>query len=263
MPRPARSFASAVVRSVALLMLAWAAIPAQAQSCGGSLPPPGPDGRAAGHFPYADAPPGELVLAPVGFALGKPCHVRREMLADLERLLAAAKGDPAVMGQLRGLSCHRAAMRQDHVFCRERDGSAAERALSVAPPGHSEHATGYAIDFAVRPSPNCPDAEACMAATPAARWLFANGPRFGFEMSFPAGNTQRVKWEPWHWRWVGTSPTAPGAAQARFIFAKARAQFPAKPGVRDPLKVVVASPPPVPVAPAPLSAPLKKKQKRR
>ncbi|WP_343527785.1 M15 family metallopeptidase [Sphingomonas sp.] len=244
----------------ALLTLAAAPTLVQAQSCDGPLPPPGPDGRVAGHFPYADAPPGELLPAPPGFALGKPCYVRREMLADLERLLAAARGDPAVMGQLRGLSCHRAAMRQGHVFCRERDDSAAERALSVAPPGHSEHATGYAIDFAVRPSPNCPDAEACMAATPAARWLFANGPRFGFEMSFPAGNQQRVKWEPWHWRWVGTSASAPWAAQARAIFAKARAQFPANPRVRDPFKVTVASQPPIP---APPPVPVKQKGRRR
>ncbi len=82
-------------------------------------------------------------------------------------------------------------------------------------------------------------------------------------MSFPAGNTQRVKWEPWHWRWVGTSPSEPGAAQARAVFAKARAQFPANPGVRDPLKVLVTSQPPVPAAPPAPPAPMVKKGKRR
>lgn len=252
---------AAFLRAAALMCFAAAPSLAQAQSCDGVLPSPGPDGRLAGHFPYGDAPSHELVEAPAGFAIGQPCYIRREMLPDLERLLAAARGDPAVMGQLRALSCHRAIARQNRVFCRDRESSAAERAVSVAPAGHSEHATGYAIDFAVRPANGCPDAEACMAATPAARWLFANGPRFGFEMSFPAGNRQRVKWEPWHWRWVGTSPTAPGAAQARAVFAKARAQFPANPGVRDPLRVEVTGPPPVPVVAAP-PVPVKRGKRR-
>ena len=82
-----------------------------------------------------------------------------------------------------------------------------------------------------------------MAATPAAKWLRANAPRFGFEQSFPGGNKQNVKWEPWHWRWVGTTASAPGAARARFIFARARKDYPANP-VIDP--VVVKAPPPPP-----------------
>ena len=50
-------------------------------------------------------------VAPAGFGLNG-CLLRREVIPDLERLLAAAKGDPAVMGQLRGLSCHRSIIRQ-------------------------------------------------------------------------------------------------------------------------------------------------------
>ncbi|MDQ1158736.1 D-alanyl-D-alanine carboxypeptidase [Sphingomonas sp. SORGH_AS 950] len=249
------------LRFLALLTIAAMPVTAQAQSCDGALPPPGPDGRVAGHFAYGDAPPEDIVAAPAGFGLKPYCRLHRAMIPDLQRLLDAARRDPSVGGTLRGLSCHREVARQRNVFCRDGSVSAAERAVSVAPAGHSEHATGYALDFAVRPAKGCPDAEACMAATPAARWLIANASRFGFEMSFPAGNRQRVKWEPWHWRWVGTSPTEPGAAQARAVFAKARAQFPADPGVRDPLNVVVTSQPPVPVAAPP--APVKTKGKRR
>jgi len=249
------------LRFLALLSIAAMPVTAQAQFCDGALPPPGPDGRVAGHFAYGDAPPEDIVPAPAGFGLKPYCRLHRAMIPDLQRLLDAARRDPSVGGTLRGLSCHREVARQRNVFCRDRSVSAAERAVSVAPSGHSEHATGYALDFAVRPAKGCPDAEACMAATPAARWLIANAPRFGFEMSFPAGNRQRVKWEPWHWRWVGTSPTEPGAAQARAVFAKARAQFPANPGVGDPLNVVVTSQPPVPVTAPPV--PVKTKGKRR
>lgn len=191
----------------------------------------GSDGRILGHLPYGDTAPGTLAPAPAGFAVRGACRLRPEVIADLDRLLAAAAADPATGGTLRGASCHRGLAWQEAVFCSEVQADPSSRAISVAPPGHSEHATGYALDFAVRPSPNCPDVEACMAALPAAKWLFANAARFGFEQSFPGGNKQGVKWEPWHWRWVGTTASAPGAALARARFARARREYPAMPAV--------------------------------
>ncbi|WP_241491810.1 M15 family metallopeptidase [Sphingomonas endophytica] len=221
-------------------LFALIAAPAHAQSCAGSRAPVAADGRVLGHFPYGDVAPGELV--PVASALTiHPCLVRREMLPDLERLLTAAGGE------ILALSCHRSVSYQEAVFCREDGGDAAARALSVAPPGHSEHATGFALDFAFRPRRNgCPDAEACVAATPAFRWLVANAARYGFEMSFPAGNRQQVKWEPWHWRWVGANAKVPGAARARALFGRARGRFPADPAVpRDAVVIAAVVPPPV------------------
>lgn len=236
-----------------ILLALLAAAPASGQTLAG-------DGRVLGHFGYGDIPVEELAEAPEGFAIGQRCRIRRDVLADLQGLLDAARADPTVGGALRGLSCHRSIARQTAVFASGGQGEAEDRAISVAPPGHSEHTTGYAIDFAVRPSPNCPDAEACMAAIAPARWLTANATRFGFEQSFPAGNKQGVKWEPWHWRWVGASPSAPGAARARFVFAAARARFAANPGVADPVVVRFASQPPVPVT---LVVPKLKKKRRR
>lgn len=261
------------MRLPALVALLGIASPAGAQVCAGAAAAMASDGRVYGHLAYGDAPPDDLVEAPRGFGL-HGCLLRRDVIPDLERLLAAAKADPAVMGTLRALSCHRSILRQASVFCREHPDSAvpgsaggldATRAISVAPPGHSEHATGYALDFAVRPANGCPDAEACMAATPAARWLLANAPRFGFELSFPGGNRQTVKWEPWHWRWVGTSATAPGAARARFLFARARDQFPADPAV-DPVRTIAGVTPVVFVTVPPWvqpKPPTTSKQRRR
>ena len=214
-------------------------------------------GRVLGHFAYGDVAPGELVDAPAGFGL-HGCRIRAEVLPDLRRLIAAA--DAALgPGALRGLSCSRSVERQRGVFAGGGQGTSEDRAISVAPAGHSEHTTGYAIDFAVRPSPNCPDIEACMAVTPQARWLGANATRFGFELSFPPGNAQGVKWEPWHWRWVGTTATAPGAAKARFTFAKARATFPADPAITPPLVIILTGQPDPPVRATP---PPKKKRWR-
>jgi D-alanyl-D-alanine carboxypeptidase len=214
------------------LPLLLAAVAAPAPAC---IPSTAiaPDGRVLGHLPYGDVAPGILVAAPEGFALRAACRVRPEVAADLARLLDAARADPTTGGELRGASCHRSLPWQESVFCADarRDPASGPlgRAISVAPPGHSEHATGYAVDFAIRPSPNCPDVEACMTALPAWRWLKANAPRFGFEQSFPTGNKQGVKWEPWHWRWVGVTAQTPGAPLARARFARARKQFPADP----------------------------------
>ncbi|WP_298670222.1 M15 family metallopeptidase [uncultured Sphingomonas sp.] len=216
------------------LILSLLAAPVEAQVCGGTSASVAADGRALGHLPYGDVPDRDLVTAPPGVAILGTCRLRPEAMAALQRLLAAAAGDPAVEGQLYALSCHRSIESQEATFCKPRaEASDGDRSISVAPPGHSEHGTGYALDFTVRPTDGCRDAEACMAAKPAFRWLRENAPRFGFELSFPPGNSQRVKWEPWHWRWVGTSADEPGAARARFIFARARREFPADPALID------------------------------
>ena len=224
----------------------------------GSKPGPASDGRVLGHFAYGDVAPDELVTVPADLSV-RACRVRREMLPDLQQLIAAAATDPAAGGRILALSCHRSIARQSSVFATGGEGDAESRAISVAPPGRSEHTTGFAVDFAVRPHGGCPDIEACMAALPPARWLIANGPRFGFELSFPPGNAQRVKWEPWHWRWVGTTASIPGAAKARFLFARARAAFPADPGIRPPLRIVLTGQPSPPV----LAPPVKDKKKKR
>ncbi|MGI4730817.1 MAG: M15 family metallopeptidase [Janthinobacterium lividum] len=188
------------------------------------------DGRLLGHLPYTEAAPADLAAAPPGFAVGQPCRLRPAVLPDLSRLLDAAAA--AGLGEtLHGLSCFRSVARQQAVFCRTAAAcaDAARRAESVGPPGHSEHATGYAIDFAVRPSRGCADVADCIADTAAGRWLLANAPAYGFELSFPDGNAQGVTYEPWHWRWAGTSQDEPGAAEARATFSGARTRFPASP----------------------------------
>lgn len=222
------------------------------QLCNGQDVQPMPDGRMLGHLPYAEAAPATLVAAPVGFALGAPCMVNRDMAPDLARMLIAARASLGVGGGLRAVSCFRTIAHQRAVFCsqigpRKRCANAAERARSVGPPGYSEHATGYAIDFGARPSPGCADVNACFAKTPVGRWLIQHAPEYGFELSFPLGNAQGVTWEPWHWRWVGASAFQPGANAARALFVRARSNFPAMPPSID------ASPYLRPIGQTPLS----------
>lgn len=213
--------------ALALLLLAPLAAHAEEEA-----PPAAPPSvvRLYNHLPYGEASP--AILVPVTSLPG--CVLAYEAAADLERLLAAARGEGVELG---AVSCFRSIAHQHRVFCSGAAdcGEVARlRARFIAPPGHSEHGTGYAIDFVQR-SGACRAVEQCFALTPAGKWLMRRGPEFGFELSFPAGNRQGVGWEPWHWRWVGRSSDAgPQAQAARARFAAAHASFPALPAVARP-----------------------------
>ncbi|WP_225883062.1 M15 family metallopeptidase [Sphingomonas aliaeris] len=262
-------------RHRAIRILSWivglapaVAMASPEQLCEGQVVMPGADGRVLGHIPYRETEAADLVPAPAGFALGQSCLIHRDAAPDLERMLLAAAGVPGVAGHLRAVSCYRSIARQRGVFCSEIGPTkmckdAAERARSVGPPGFSEHATGYAIDFGIRPSPGCPDVDDCMATTAAGKWLLVNAPGFGFELSFPSGNAQNVTWEPWHWRWVGRSIMTQGASRARAVFGRARMSFPARPGIADQLDRWVAPVPVAPVVTVPEAPPPGKKKKKR
>lgn len=188
--------------------------------------------RLFGHLPYGEASP--TALAPVPSLAG--CMLVREAVQDLERLLAAARAEGIELG---AISCFRSIAQQRRVFCAGAENcdtvaGAALRARFVGPPGHSEHATGYAVDFVQRGT-DCRVTEQCFLLTPGGKWLMRRGPDFGFELSFPQGNKQGVAWEPWHWRWVGRSGDAgPQAQAARARFAVAHASWPAQPAVARP-----------------------------
>lgn len=249
-------------------LMAWAMLAAPTltmaaapeQLCSGQWVTPGADGRVLGHLPYREAPYSDLVSAPAGFGLGQPCYVQRDAAPDLTRMLTAAAAAPGVGNVLRGVSCYRTIERQRGVFCsqigpRKACKDAAARARAVGPPGHSEHATGYAIDFGLRPSAGCRDVNPCLARTPVGLWLLAHASEYGFELSFPAGNAQGVTWEPWHWRWVGASINTPGATRARLLFARARNEFPASPRIRDVADDWIGVIRPTALAPAPVLPP--------
>lgn len=141
--------------------------------------------------------------------------------AEAFRNMAAAAWNDGVRIVL--LSGYRSQAHQARLFY----GVAAKRGISLhararvsAPPGFSEHHTGYAIDVGggwgrrnLSPS---------FDQTRAGRWMMENAHRFCFELSFPRGNSQGVAYEPWHWRFIGSA----GALRA---FAQARRHFPGSP----------------------------------
>ena len=168
-----------------------------------------------GHFNYQEADKEDLVTI-ASYAQGK--YQRYEQLHKdaalaLMRMIYAARDNGVWIVPVSG---YRDVEKQRNLFQAQirRKGSEKEAAKSSAPPGYSEHHTGYTIDLTDGRLVNR-DITSDFASTDAYRWLVDNAHQFGFELSFPKNNSQGVKYEPWHWRYIG-SP------EARKTFADAK-----------------------------------------
>jgi D-alanyl-D-alanine carboxypeptidase len=96
----------------------------------------------------------------------------------------------------------------------QRGQDTTKRAEVSAPPRHSEHHTGYAIDVGDGNSPGT-NLSQSFEKTAAFRWLQNNAARFSFELSFPRDNPQGIAYEPWHWRFVGDQDSLETFYQSR------------------------------------------------
>jgi D-alanyl-D-alanine carboxypeptidase len=158
----------------------------------------GPDGRLLGHFPYPEARPQDLVAIAPGLQL------RPEAGRALEAMRAAADADGI---SLTVLSAFRSIDLQKQLFFdvkAERNQTSADRARVSAPPGFSEHSTGFAVDLGDGRLP-ATNLRESFESTDAYRWLDRHAARFHFVRSFPKGNRQGVMYEPWHWRFEGST----------------------------------------------------------
>jgi LAS superfamily LD-carboxypeptidase LdcB len=85
----------------------------------------------------------------------------------------------------------------------DRGQAESKMARFVAPPGHSQHQLGTAVDlstwevsYALQPA---------FAETEAYRWLEQNAWQYGFVLSYTKNGEERsgYAYEPWHFRWIG------------------------------------------------------------
>ena len=184
-----------------------------------------------GHFSYAEAPANELQP----MVVDRRIKLRKAAAQKFQEMAAAAGASGVVLIPISGF---RSIADQEHVFFdlkSQRAQTAAQRAEVSAPPGYSEHHTGYAIDVgdgmvpATNLNPN-------FDKTKAFEWLLTNAVRFNFEMSFPKNNPQGVSYEPWHWRFVGDR-------QSLETFYKAKNFKPASPPTSPPTSPPASTPP--------------------
>ena len=83
-----------------------------------------------------------------------------------------------------------------------RNQVAIERAKVSAPPGYSEHSTGFAIDIGDAQNRKT-DFEVEFEDTRAFKWLKRNAAKYHFRLSFDKTH-KNVDYEPWHWRYEGS-----------------------------------------------------------
>lgn len=156
------------------------------------------DSTIEGHFPYEVAPPDQLTT----LSSNPEIQLQFSAAEAFDQMVEEASRSGIY---LIGLSGFRTIEDQRYLFFevkKERNQVTRDRAKVSAPPGHSEHHTGYAIDIGDLDAPETHIQES-FEETEAFRWLEANAARYSFELSFPPGNAQGVSYEPWHWRFVG------------------------------------------------------------
>jgi LAS superfamily LD-carboxypeptidase LdcB len=86
---------------------------------------------------------------------------------------------------------------------KDRAEAASRMSRFVAPPGHSQHQLGTAIDFSTWEINY--GLQPAFAETTAGRWLDAHAWEYGFVLSYTRQGEERsgYSYEPWHYRWVG------------------------------------------------------------
>ncbi len=155
------------------------------------------DGLLLGHFPYEEVSKDKLISIYPGM------KVHKSLAKDLEKMRASAASQGI---QLIVISGFRSIDLQRQIFYENksaRNQIAIERAKVSAPPGYSEHSTGFAVDFGDGTMRSA-DFEVEFENTPAFLWLKKNAAKYHFVLSFPKKNIQGVSYEPWHWRYEGT-----------------------------------------------------------
>jgi len=154
------------------------------------------DARILGHLPYNETPKEKLVL------IEPNIEVHMDMRDSLLNMREEAKKDGIYLVFLSGF---RSINLQNDIFYSLksiRNQVAAERARVSAPPGYSEHSTGFAIDIGDATQRET-DFESDFENTDAFRWLIKNAAKFHFKMSINKDN-KYIDYEPWHWRYEGS-----------------------------------------------------------
>jgi zinc D-Ala-D-Ala carboxypeptidase len=151
-----------------------------------------------GHLKYTEAPASELKPIVPDSSIKMRVAAANKFL----QMQAAARQQGINLYPISGF---RSITQQNELFFKvkeQRGQGVSKRAEVSAPPGYSEHHTGYAVDIGDGNTP-ATNLSPSFDKTATFRWLKANAPRYSFENSFPKNNLQGVSYEPWHWRFVG------------------------------------------------------------
>ncbi len=154
-------------------------------------------------LPADYVPPGLAAIPGAYLAPGFSGELRQEAVDALVRML----DDADTAGHdIRARSAYRSYATQESTFnywVGVLGYDAAVRVSAIA--GHSEHQLGTTADLT---SPEVGwDLLESFGQTAAGQWLAANAHDYGFALSYPAGAeaTTGYSYEPWHFRYIGTT----------------------------------------------------------
>ena len=153
------------------------------------------DDKILGHFPYRETSLENLV------EITPDILVHKKMYKSLLKMRDDAKKEGVYLVFLSGF---RSIELQKEIFYSLksiRSQVAMERARVSAPPGYSEHSTGFAIDIGDALNRET-DFEVEFETTSAYKWLERNAAKYHFKLSFDRKQNS-VDYEPWHWRYEG------------------------------------------------------------
>ena len=153
------------------------------------------DDKILGHFPYRETSFENLV------EITPDILVHKKMYKSLLKMRDDAKKEGVYLVFLSGF---RSIELQKEIFYSLksiRSQVAMERARVSAPPGYSEHSTGFAIDIGDALDRET-DFEVEFETTSAYKWLERNAAKYHFKLSFDRKQNS-VDYEPWHWRYEG------------------------------------------------------------
>jgi zinc D-Ala-D-Ala carboxypeptidase len=152
-------------------------------------------------LPYYYEPRDLVSLSAYGVPVyGGDMFLREEAAGQLGRLMAAAAADGE---ELLVASAYRSYADQQSSYAKWESFYGQGAGGMSAPPGHSQHQLGTAVDFTNAQIGYQINQE--FGDTSGALWLEENAPRFGFVLAYPAGAFKETgyNWEPWHFRYIG------------------------------------------------------------
>ncbi|MDJ0648924.1 MAG: D-alanyl-D-alanine carboxypeptidase family protein [Xenococcaceae cyanobacterium MO_188.B19] len=162
------------------------------------IPEPEPIDNVLGHLRYEQAKLSELVPITADGSI----KLKKSAATEFRKMQSAARQQGIILTAISGF---RDEATQQYLFFevkKNRGQDTSTRAEVSAPPGYSEHHTGYAVDIGDGKVPGT-NLSTNFEKTAAFRWLDKNAARYSFELSFPKNNSQGISYEPWHWRYVG------------------------------------------------------------
>jgi len=142
-------------------------------------------------FAVPDGTPGDLVrISNHAQTLNPTTLLREDALTGLVAMLDSAAIEEGFI-QFRVTQGFRTQEYQQNLY------SALGESGIAAPPGHSEHQVGLAIDISYH--------GVNIGNSPQGAWLMENSYRYGFILRYPEHKTDitGIPFEPWHYRYVG------------------------------------------------------------